>query len=241
MTIHPSNGGIAFRLGSERVTASPDNVTDTNRRTRLGSINTVEHIMSALAGLEITDAEVELSAPEVPGADGSSIPFVKLLQTAGFENGEEQTVPDLYRRLYPPSETSSISIAKGTGHWRYTFETGDRWPGTQTFELESVVSGYVDQIAPAITTAFSFELEAAEKLGLGKGLDKDSVLILDPEGYRFPARFPDEPARHKLLDLIGDLYLTGIPIRALDVVSSKSGHTANVQAAMMLKSATSAK
>ncbi len=72
MVVHPSSEGICFRLGSDRISATPDNVTDTRRCTRLGSIGTVEHLMSAFAGLEITDAEVELDAPEVPGMDCSA-------------------------------------------------------------------------------------------------------------------------------------------------------------------------
>ena len=73
--------------------------------------------------------------------------------------------------------------------------------------------------------------------GLGKGLDEKSALILGIEGYKNEARFPDEPARHKLLDLIGDLYLSGVPIRHINVVAERSGHRTNVKAAAMLAQA----
>jgi UDP-3-O-acyl-N-acetylglucosamine deacetylase len=71
LTIHPGENGIAFRYSSTRTEATPDNVTDTRRSTKLGEVGTIEHLMSALAGLEITDAEIELTAPEIPAMDGS--------------------------------------------------------------------------------------------------------------------------------------------------------------------------
>ena len=237
VTVHPSESGIAFRLGDDRVEAKPENVSDTTRRTKLGPINTIEHLMSAFAGLEITGAEVELDAVEMPGMDGSSKPFVDALLAVGFVDGAEFEVPSLFSRLFPHDDHSSVSIAKGSGHWKYVFETGERWPGTQSYETETIIDSYASEVAPARTTAFSEELEMAAKLGLGKGLDLNSVLILDETAYRNPARFEDEPARHKLLDLAGDLYLAGVPLRALNVVAVKSGHTGNVRAAQMLSQA----
>ncbi|MDR3692869.1 MAG: UDP-3-O-acyl-N-acetylglucosamine deacetylase [Fimbriimonas sp.] len=237
VTIHPSDQGIAFRLGGDRVVAAPENVTDTTRCTRLGGIGTIEHLMSAFAGLEITDAEVELTSPELPGLDGSAKLFVEALTCAGLIDIGGQTVPDLYRRLFIQDDHYEIAIARGAGHWRYDFLTGDRWPGSQGFELTEIVEGYKEHVAPARTFAFVEELPMIMKYGLGKGLDKDSALILGESDYENPARFADEPARHKLLDLIGDLYLAGVPIRALNVVSAKSGHTANVKAAAMLRQA----
>jgi len=75
---------------------------------------------------------------------------------------------------------------------------------------------------------------------LAKGLDQDSALILGIEGYKNEPRFPDEPVRHKLLDLVGDLYLAGIPIRFLNVVAERSGHASNVRAAALLRQMTAA-
>ena len=77
-----------------------------------------------------------------------------------------------------------------------------------------------------------------EKMGLGRGLDESSALIVGDHNYQNQARFADEPARHKLLDLIGDLYLAGLPIAMLSVVAERSGHAANVKTALMLKKAT---
>ncbi len=185
-------------------------------------VSTIEHMMSALAlVLEITDAEVELDAPELPGMDGSSLEFVRGLLAAGLETIGNEERPSLFRRVFFHEGTTKIAAAKGDGHWRYEFETGERWPGTQSFEETWVVDRYAEEIAPARTFAFAEEIPAIIQMGLAKGLDESSALILGIDGYKNEARFTDEPARHKLLDLIGDLYLAGIPIRNLNVSSEQ--------------------
>lgn len=238
VTVHPGEDGIAFRYGGTRTVAHPANVTDTTRSTRLGEIGTVEHLMSALAGLEITDAEIELDAPELPGLDGSSDAYVKGLAAAGFETHGEFEVPALFTRVFlQEDDGTKLAIAKGAGHWRYVFTTPNRWPGEQAYESEDLIGIYPAEIAPSRTFAFAEEIPFIIEMGLGKGLDETSALILGIEGYKNEARFEDEPARHKLLDLMGDLYLAGVPVRALSVVAERSGHRANIHAAKMLADA----
>jgi UDP-3-O-[3-hydroxymyristoyl] N-acetylglucosamine deacetylase len=239
MVVRPGTAGIAFTLGSERVLAIPENVTDTRRSTRLGSVGTIEHLMAAFAGLEITDAEVELNAPEVPGMDGSAKLYVEGFLGAGFIDGEERQVPDLYRRIFLAEDNISISIGKGAGHGRYVYDLGERWPGAQVYESESVTAVFATEIAPARTFALTEEVPHLKRLGLGQGLDETSAVIVGPAGYENEVRFPDELARHKLLDLMGDLYLAGVPLRALNFVGERSGHRTHVQAAAMLRSAAS--
>lgn len=235
LSVHPGNEGIAFRLGTTRTPAIPANVSDTTRSTRLGEVGTIEHLMSAFAGLEITDAEVELDAPEVPGMDGSSRIFVESLLATGLENHGERDVPPLFTRaFYQEDDGTKIAIAKGKGHWRYVYSTSPRWPHEMISEFEDVVSVYATEIAPARTFALAEEVPFIIQQGLGKGLDESSAVILGIEGYKNEVRFPDEPARHKLLDLIGDLYLAGLPIRSLSVVAQKTGHRVNVHAAKLL-------
>jgi UDP-3-O-[3-hydroxymyristoyl] N-acetylglucosamine deacetylase len=234
VTVHPSQNGIIFRIGSERVTASPENVTDTTRSTKLGSVGTIEHMMSALCGLEITDADIELDAPELPGMDGSSQPYVQAFLDTGFQDLPGRESPDLFRRVFFQDGDASIAIGKGSGSWRYRFATGERWPGEQIIEPDDVVDCYAEQIAPSRTFAFTEDIPAVIQAGLGRGLDERSVLVLGMEGYKNDARFDNEPARHKLLDAMGDLYLAGLPARCLAVVAERSGHKANVAAAKML-------
>ena len=234
MTVHPAEDGINFRLNGERVRACPENVTETTRSTRLGTIATVEHLMSAFCGLEITDAEVELTERELPGLDGSSHQFVIELQAAGLQGLQSDEIPDVFRRIYFQDGDVSISISKGEGSWKFEFDTGDRWPGKQCWGTKDVISSYHDEISTSRTIVFIEEIPSLLKAGLGQGLDAESVLILGASGYENKPRFVDEPVRHKLLDLLGDLYLSGIPARHLSVIAERSGHRANVKAAAML-------
>jgi UDP-3-O-[3-hydroxymyristoyl] N-acetylglucosamine deacetylase len=233
--IHPAQDGIHFRHGSERVAAKPENVTDTTRCTRLGSIGMIEHMMAALGALEITDAEVEMDAAELPGADGSSDPYLRALLAAGTEDFGEAEVPQLFTRIFHQEDDSlKLAIGKGSGHWRYVYNLGPRWPHEQAYETSDVCSAFADEIAAARTFVLAEEIPMAQQMGLGRGLDESSVLILGVEGYINAPRFPDEPARHKLLDLMGDLYLAGVPLRSLNVVAERTGHRCNVHAAAML-------
>ena len=93
---------------------------------------------------------------------------------------------------------------------------------------------YKKEIASARTFAFEEEVEPIRQAGLAKGLDANSALILGSNGYVNDPRFDDEPVRHKMLDLIGDLYLSGVPMTMINVVSSRSGHKTNVEAAKKL-------
>lgn len=236
--VRPGKRGIWFRLGDDETQAKPENVIDTTRCTRLGPVSTIEHLMSALAGLEITDAEIELTAPECPALDGSAREFALGLQASGTVEIGKSLLDGLYTRIFVQEKECKMGIAKGEGHWRYAFITGDRWPGTQIFEALNVVESYVAEIAPARTIGFEEELEKIREMGLAKGLDMDQAIILGKEGYITEPRFPDEPARHKLLDAMGDLFLTGIPPSLLSVTMEKTGHRAHVQAAMKLAQAT---
>ncbi len=232
--VHPGAEGIAFRRGATRWAASPENVTDTSRCTRLGEVSTVEHLMSAFAGLGVTDAEVEVDGDELPAMDGCSLAFYQGVSAVGLPARGEATVDGPFARVFHVDGDVKIAISSGNGHWRYEFECGDRWPHSQHFEVLSL-NKYADEIAPARTFAFEEEMEMVRKAGLGKGLDETTAFVIGSSGYVNKAKFDDEPARHKALDLIGDLYLSGVPPQLLNVVAQRSGHRTNVAAATKLK------
>lgn len=192
--------------------------------------------MAALAGLEITDAEIELTSPELPALDGSALPYVQALREEGFEplGVAELAVP--FARVFVQQDGRKVAVSAGAGHWRYEFRS-THWPFEQIFEVEDLLSGFASEIAPARTFGFEHEVAAIQAAGMARGLDLDSALVLGSEGYANAARFPDEPARHKLLDAMGDLYLAGIPLRMLNLVGEASGHQMNVQAAAQLRAA----
>lgn len=234
---HPGKSGIWFRCGSERLEARPENVADTTRCTKVGSIATVEHAMAALAGCGITDGEFELSAPEFPALDGSAKIFAEQFLLAGFEELDAKEANDLFARVFVQESEAKLAISAGTGHWRYEFFSAEHWPRFQQYETADVAADFAQEIAPARTFGFEFEIAAIRAAGLAQGLDYDSALVIGADSYANPARFPDEPARHKLLDAIGDVYLAGVPIACLNLVAQRTGHRMNVEAAHRLQMA----
>ncbi|WP_237540645.1 MULTISPECIES: UDP-3-O-acyl-N-acetylglucosamine deacetylase [unclassified Streptomyces] len=235
MTVLPGSDGIAFTLGGIRTLALPRHISRTVLCTRLGPVSTVEHVMSAFGGLGITDVEVEVTAPEIPALDGSAAPLVALINGAGIRDIREDEQPRLSVPFEIVDGRQYIRVAAGSGLWSYTYDRGEQWPGRQTFSC-TLPAGYAAQVAPARTFAARAEAKQALERGLGQGLDYRTALIIGPKGYDNAPRFSDEPARHKLLDLIGDMYLAGIPVEFLDVTAYRTGHTVSVRAAQRLHS-----
>lgn len=236
--VQPGDQGLVFRSPRGTWQATPDNVTDTTRCTRLGEISTIEHLMSALCGTEITDAEIELDADELPALDGSSAMYATEIERVGTTVVGERSLRDLFARIFIQEPDFRLAVGIGTGHWRYEYITGARWPGAQVFEASALPDGYASEIAPARTFGLEEEVPHLHAMGLARGLDLSSALVLGRAGYVNEPRFQDEPARHKLLDAMGDLYLSGVPARFLNVVAERSGHRAHVLAAKRLKEAT---
>jgi UDP-3-O-[3-hydroxymyristoyl] N-acetylglucosamine deacetylase len=233
VTVHPGEQGIAFRRGASRWEAKPENVTDTSRCTRLGEVSTIEHLMSALAGTGVTDAEIEVDGDELPAMDGCALAFVNGIRNAGTKTIGESEV-SLFERVFHIDDDIEIAISTGTGHWRYEYELGERWPHSQHFAITDF-GVYESDVAPARTFALEEEMEMVKKAGLGKGLDETTAFVIGRTTYVNQTKFDDEPARHKMLDLIGDLYLSGVPPQLLNVVAQRSGHRTNIAAAMKLR------
>lgn len=195
-------------------------------------VHTVEHLMSALGGMGVDNAYVDLDAPELPIMDGSASPFVLLLQQAGIE---EQAAPKKFLRV-----TRRVEV-KDADKWarlepydglRLSFSIEFRHPvierTTQAVTVDFAETSYLKEIARARTFGFMHEVEDLRDSGLalGGGLDNAVVLdeyrVLNSEGLRFA----DEFIRHKLLDAVGDLYLLGRPLIGA-FTAHKSGHALN--------------
>jgi UDP-3-O-[3-hydroxymyristoyl] N-acetylglucosamine deacetylase len=232
--LSPGSEGVRFFFRDECVIATPDAVTDTTRSTSLRGVRTVEHLMSALSGLGITDVDVHLSAAELPAMDGSAGPFCAALDSGGaVECG-------LRHFAFPDDGVAfddggvSIKIALGTGRWQYRYESTDLWPFERLVKVDLRATDYRQSVARARTFLRQKDLASLDGRGLARGIDRSGALIVGSEGYATEARLKDELVVHKILDLIGDLYLTGIPARFLDVQARRSGHRANVAAASEL-------
>ena len=191
------------------------------------SIKTIEHVLSALVGLEVDNAYVEVDAPEVPVMDGSAAPFVQLIKAAGIvpQNRRQPflkitkpiEVSDRGRRVrIEPASNSQIT---------YTIQYNHPLIQTQTYTFDWSVSAFEQEIADARTFGFLQEVEMLWARGLAKGGTLDNTVVLTEKGVMNESglRFQDEFVRHKVLDLIGDMALLGLPVIG-HLVADRSGH-----------------
>ncbi|MDY6943054.1 MAG: UDP-3-O-acyl-N-acetylglucosamine deacetylase [Pseudomonadota bacterium] len=237
----PVDVGIVFRRvdlpGEPEIKASPENVGDTRLSTTLVRddirVATVEHLLSALAGLGIDNAFVELSAAEVPIMDGSAGPFVFLIQSAGIV---EQEAPKRFIRIKKP-----VEVKESDGKWarfdpfegfKVSFLIDFDHPvfknHSNRAEVDFSTTSFVKEVSRARTFGFVRDIELLRKnnLALGGTLDNaivvDDYRILNEEGLRYD----DEFVKHKILDAIGDLYLLGHSLIGA-FSGHKSGHDLN--------------
>jgi UDP-3-O-[3-hydroxymyristoyl] N-acetylglucosamine deacetylase len=238
----PTNTGIIFRRTDlaqpVEIKATPHTVGDTRLSSCLEQdgvrVSTVEHLMSAFAGLGIDNAYVDLSAPEVPIMDGSAGPFVFLLQSAGIE---QQGVPKKFIRVLNP-----VVVEEGEKWVRLEPHNGFMLTLSIDFDhpvfdkmRQSVAvdfsnTSYVKEVSRARTFGFMQDVETMRGQGLALGGSLDNAIVMDE--YRVlntdGLRYEDEFVKHKVLDAIGDLYLLGHPLIGA-FSGHKSGHALNNQ------------
>jgi UDP-3-O-[3-hydroxymyristoyl] N-acetylglucosamine deacetylase len=241
VTLRPGEpgAGIRFRRDGATVPAGYAHVVDTSRCTVLGAggatVSTVEHLLSACAGLGVTDLTAEVEGPELPIGDGSSLLWADALRESGLtEIGalEPVTLPGLV--TVADGKRGVFLAARPSDRFRAVVHIAFDHPlvGVQTAAFDSATDDYAVSVAPARTFGFIEEVEALLKAGLAKGGSFDNALVVYPDRYSAPLRFPDELARHKLLDLMGDLLLaTGGVLPRVDVVAVKPSHRANAELA----------
>lgn len=273
-TIKPGevNSGIVFCRtdfeGGKTIAAVADNVTDTNHGTTIAndgaSVSTIEHLMSALHGMRIDNAIVEVDGPEVPILDGSARLWVEQIQKVGtIQQNAERRYLHLKESVEWVDEASGIFLKA---------EPADDFVVDSTIEFKSELIGrqsarltsygqYLNEFARCRTFVFLREVEALLSLNLIKGGDLDNALVFvdkplgDEEKTRLAALynrdkdsikvsngvlntiepfFDNEPARHKLLDFMGDIYLVGMPVKGHFTLRCP-GHRANVELAKMIR------
>lgn len=232
--------GIVFRRVDLEppvdIPASADAVVDTRMATTLGKgevrIATVEHLMSALAGLGIDNCYVDVDAPEIPIMDGSAASFVFLIQSAGMV---EQNAPKRFVRVLKTVEVHDgdkwVRLEPHFG-FKLRFSIDFSHPAIdateQDVEVDFAREPYVASVARARTFGFVNEVEALRAAGLGMGGSFENAIVMDE--YRVlnvdGLRSGDEFAKHKILDAIGDMYTLGRPLIAA-YVAHKSGHALN--------------
>lgn len=275
MTFKPAaeNTGIRFvRVdlgGNPEIPAVAEHVVDVSRGTTIGigeaKVHTVEHVLAAIVGLQIDNIIIELDGIEPPVGDGSALPYVEVLQKAGFV---QQEAPKDYlvideTVMYHNEEKQIDIVALPLDGYRITVMVDYQNPalGSQHTGLFDLEKEFVSEFAPARTFCFLSEVEALADQGLIKGGDLDNAVVIvdhslnDNElkelGKKIgitenfvlgeqgilnnkQLRFKNEPVRHKLLDLMGDLALIGAPIKA-QILAARPGHKANVEFAKQIR------
>ena len=267
----PVNHGYVFKRtdleGSPEIPADVKFVTDTSRGTTLernnASVQTIEHVLSSLAGLEIDNAIIEMDGPETPIMDGSARYFVEALIEAGIEeqNAEKDyfVIESVISYADPQNKVEIIAIPAPDFKVSVMIDFESNVLTSQNANLNKI-SDFHRQIAPCRTFVFLHELEYLLTNNLIKGGDLNNAIVfvnkavgqdeldrlallfnkptvtVKPEGIlnNLDLHFPNEPARHKLLDVIGDLTLAGKPVKG-HIIATRPGHKANVEFAKLLR------
>jgi UDP-3-O-[3-hydroxymyristoyl] N-acetylglucosamine deacetylase/3-hydroxyacyl-[acyl-carrier-protein] dehydratase len=273
MTLKPANPGFGFQFqrtdlaGEPIIKADCDLVTDTSRGTTLqvgdAKISTVEHILAALVGMGVDNVLIQVNGPEIPIIDGSSAPFIELIDQAGvLEQDATKQWYSIDENIFHYDEEKRVEMVLLPAlDYQITTLIDFNSPvlGTQHAGLKTI-KDFRTEIAPCRTFCFLHELEALLDNDLIKGGDiNNAIVVVDrpvtddemsrlakvfkrekievkSEGYlnNLELRFPNEPARHKLLDIVGDLALIGYPIKGR-IIANRPGHSSNVAFAKKIK------
>ena len=230
-------------VGSNRPKVFTHDLTDTRRRTTLGptagGVTLVEHVLSALAGLRIDNCTVELNGPEPPGLDGSAWGFVEAITAAGVElQPARRSILGVTAPVAVAKDGATLAVYPPTGlglRISYILDYGPTGPiPRQAFTLDATPDEYARQVAGCRTFLLEREVAAVQAQGVGRHLTPADLLVFGDRGpITNRLRYADEPARHKVLDLIGDLALCGFDL-AGQVVAYRSGHALNVDLAARL-------
>jgi UDP-3-O-[3-hydroxymyristoyl] N-acetylglucosamine deacetylase / 3-hydroxyacyl-[acyl-carrier-protein] dehydratase len=235
----PDTGIVFVRTdlpGSPSIPSHPDHLCQRMRRTALAvgevEVHTCEHFLSAAYGLGIDNLRVEMTAVEFPGLDGSAKDFVELLRGAGIiEQGVERAIFEVTEPIsVSDGKTTLIALPwKGGMKITYTLDDhGGALGGAQVVEVELTEQGFAEQIAPARTFCMAKEVEMLRALGLGKGANYENTCVYDgTQVVGTQLRFRDEAARHKILDLVGDLAHGHRRLHA-HIIAVRSGHRENM-------------
>ncbi len=241
----PANSGVRFRRvdldGKPEIEARVENVGETNRSTTLTKgnvkVQTVEHVLAALAGYGIDNAIIELDANEPPIADGSSREFCKIIQAAGIVPLAEK------REAYTPTEPIQMESGETVmtlfpdDGFKITCTSADRKGRfTQFYSTEITPKTWEAELSHARTFCFYEEIEYLIKNGLIKGGSLENAVVIRDDAVLTtePLRYPEEFVRHKMLDIVGDLSLVGRPIRG-HIIAVRPSHAANCEFARLIQ------
>lgn len=243
LALKPSDSGeIVFRrtdMGGVEILLDPRSAGARNSSYLAAGdcrIQTVEHLLAALSGFGVDSLLIEVGGGEVPILDGSALPFVEALAGTGTRPvGPGKKVLKVLKRFVIEAEEASLEVLPGPGFQiSYVIDFDHPAVGKQEIDLMVTEGTFRAGIAPARTFGFLKDVPELQRQGLALGGSFANALILDAEKVvNGPLRFPDEFVRHKVLDLVGDLYLLGCPVSGR-FVARKAGHGLHLQAVKFL-------
>lgn len=239
LSLRPGEGGIAFTRQGVRIPACTENVVDTTLNTTIGAagarVSTIEHLMSALWGHSLTDCEVEIHGEEIPVLDGSAQPYYQAMGKAGFTDLPGEIEPlEIVEPIRIEEGASWIEARPGEFSLSYEIDFSCAAIGHQRIFFDGL--NYGAEIAPARTFGLLCDVEKMHSLGLALGGSLENAVVVDggkvlnPEGFRFP----DECVRHKALDLLGDLWTLGAPLKAA-VSAARASHRLHIALAKKIR------
>jgi UDP-3-O-[3-hydroxymyristoyl] N-acetylglucosamine deacetylase len=237
--LRPGEAGIAFTKEGVRIPAVPESVVDTTLNTTIGDgpvrVSTIEHLMSALWGHSVTDCEVQILGEEIPVLDGSSAPFFRTIGETGTADLADEAEPIRIGQAIRIEEGASwIEARPGSFGVSYEIEFPSAAIGLQRLFFDG--SDYGALIAPARTFGMLCDVEKMRSLGLALGGSLDNAVVVDGDRVLNPGgfRFADECIRHKVLDLLGDLWTLGAPLQA-GVRAYKASHRLHIALARKIR------
>lgn len=202
-------------------------------------VHTIEHFLSSLSITGVTDILVEISGNELPILDGSSAGFVEKLLEAGIVELNEEIEPVVITEpvIFSDEKAGKYVMALPYDGFKisYTIDFNHSFLKSQYYELEVNLENYMENIAKCRTFAFDYEIDFLKKNNLALGGSLENAVVVGAEGPLNPEglRYPDEFVRHKILDIIGDLYVLGTPIKA-HIIAIKAGHYVNSRLTEMI-------
>jgi len=253
LTLKPSGNndkqGIIFKRidvsgKSNIIKVDYRNLFDLERGTNIRNeddvkVHTIEHFLSSLSITGITDILVEISGNELPILDGSSAGFVEKLLEAGIVELDEEIEPVMITEpiIFSDEKAGKYVMALPYDGFKisYTIDFNHSFLKSQYYELEVNLENYMENIAKCRTFAFDYEIDFLKKNNLALGGSLENAVVVGADGPLNPEglRYPDEFVRHKILDIIGDLYVLGTPIKA-HVIAIKAGHYVNSRLTEMI-------
>lgn len=241
-----ADSGIVFsRLDLEekiKIPAEPASVVNLIRNTTIGSkkvkaarISTIEHLMAAVWGSGLDNLEIEVSGPEIPVIDGSALPYYQQILKAGLkEQPKKRRLFKIKQPIFARAEDSYITILPYAGFKiSYTLDYEHPVIGSSYFEFEAEKMDFSQEIARARTFGFASEVEKLHEQGLALGGSLENAVLIEADKTVNPLRFKNEFVRHKILDVIGDMFLNG---RIMGhIIAVKSGHRLHVKLAEKIR------